>query len=325
MGRSPCCNESGLKKGPWTPEEDSTLVDFIQKNGHGSWRALPKRAGLNRCGKSCRLRWTNYLRPDIKRGKFSDEEEKIIFDLHSVLGNKWSKIAAHLPGRTDNEIKNYWNTHMRKQLLQNGIDPKTHKPLPNLNLLVNLSQLLSPSTFGNLMSPLDNAFRPQLDAAQLLLQSIVQLINPSPCPNVPETSLLGLNYISKFGGISDPPQPQALFDFPNLGVNPHQLFNNFPNVADSVTIFEGGFQLPEVLGGLNSDYCGDEIENINVLPALVSACEENSKIVNQTEESKKMNPMYECINYSPTSNMFEAAWEQFLDGEANAPWKDILA
>ncbi|KAJ6682631.1 MYB FAMILY TRANSCRIPTION FACTOR [Salix koriyanagi] len=69
MGRSPCCDESGLKKGPWTPEEDQKLVKYIQKHGHGSWRALPKLAGLNRCGKSCRLRWTNYLRPDIKRGK----------------------------------------------------------------------------------------------------------------------------------------------------------------------------------------------------------------------------------------------------------------
>ncbi|GFZ15463.1 myb domain protein 53 [Actinidia rufa] len=320
MGRSPCCHESGLKKGPWTPEEDSKLVDFINKNGHGSWTALPKRAGLNRCGKSCRLRWTNYLRPDIKRGKFSDEEEQIIIDLHSVLGNKWSKIAAHLSGRTDNEVKNYWNTHMRKKLIQNGIDPKTHKPLPNLNLLANLSQLLSPSTFGNLMSPLDNAS--QLAKIQLL-QTMVQLLNPPPLPNVLETSLLGPRNISKFEGINDPPQPQALFDFPNLGVNPHQLLNNFPNVADSVALFEGGFQLPEGFVSLNSDYCGDERENVNALPALVSACGESS--VNQTEESKKMNPMYDSTHYSPTSNMFEDTWEKFLDDEANAPWKDMLA
>ena len=90
MGRSPCCDHetSGLKKGPWTPEEDKKLVDYIATNGHGCWRSLPKLAGLNRCGKSCRLRWINYLRPDIKRGKFSDEEERIIIDLHSVLGNK---------------------------------------------------------------------------------------------------------------------------------------------------------------------------------------------------------------------------------------------
>ncbi|EXC38429.1 Transcription factor [Morus notabilis] len=121
MGRSPCCDEkSGLKKGPWTPEEDKKLIDYIATNGHGCWRSLPKLAGLNRCGKSCRLRWTNYLRPDIKRGKFSEEEERIIINLHSVLGNKWSKIATHLPGRTDNEIKNFWNTYLRKKLLQMG-------------------------------------------------------------------------------------------------------------------------------------------------------------------------------------------------------------
>lgn len=91
MGRTPfACSsdENGLKKGPWTPEEDRILVDYIQKHGHGSWRALPKHAGLNRCGKSCRLRWTNYLRPDIKRGKFSEEEEQLIINLHAVLGNK---------------------------------------------------------------------------------------------------------------------------------------------------------------------------------------------------------------------------------------------
>jgi len=88
MGRAPSSDESGLKKGPWTPEEDNILVDYIHKHGHGSWRALPKLAGLNRCGKSCRLRWTNYLRPDIKRGKFSQEEEQLIINLHAVLGNK---------------------------------------------------------------------------------------------------------------------------------------------------------------------------------------------------------------------------------------------
>ncbi|WVZ92392.1 hypothetical protein U9M48_038463 [Paspalum notatum var. saurae] len=128
MGRSPCCDESGLKKGPWTPEEDEKLLQYIQKNGHGSWRTLPRLAGLNRCGKSCRLRWTNYLRPDIKRGKFSQEEEQTILHLHSVLGNKWSAIATHLPGRTDNEIKNFWNTHLKKRLIQMGFDPMTHRP-----------------------------------------------------------------------------------------------------------------------------------------------------------------------------------------------------
>ncbi|KAI3992393.1 hypothetical protein MKX01_000657 [Papaver californicum] len=146
MGRAPCCDKNGLKKGPWTPEEDQKLVDYIQKHGHGSWRTLPKNAGLQRCGKSCRLRWTNYLRPDIKRGRFSFEEEETIIQLHSVLGNKWSAIAARLPGRTDNEIKNYWNTHIRKRLLRMGIDPVTHSP--RLDLL-DLSSLLNSSLYNN--------------------------------------------------------------------------------------------------------------------------------------------------------------------------------
>ncbi|KAE9621658.1 putative transcription factor MYB-HB-like family [Lupinus albus] len=119
---------NGLKKGPWTPEEDQKLIHYIQQHGHGKWRILPNNAGLKRCGKSCRLRWANYLRPDIKRGKFSLEEEKTIIELHSVMGNKWSTIAANLPGRTDNEIKNYWNTHIKKKLLNLGIDPMTHMP-----------------------------------------------------------------------------------------------------------------------------------------------------------------------------------------------------
>ncbi|KAI0494615.1 hypothetical protein KFK09_024756 [Dendrobium nobile] len=128
MGRSPCCEKVGLKKGPWTPEEDQKLLSYIEEHGHGSWRALPAKAGLQRCGKSCRLRWTNYLRPDIKRGKFSMQEEQTIIQLHALLGNRWSAIATHLPKRTDNEIKNYWNTHLKKQLAKMGIDPVTHKP-----------------------------------------------------------------------------------------------------------------------------------------------------------------------------------------------------
>ncbi|XP_010470497.1 PREDICTED: protein ODORANT1-like [Camelina sativa] len=129
MGRQPCCDKVGLKKGPWTAEEDRKLMNFILTNGQCCWRAVPKLAGLLRCGKSCRLRWTNYLRPDLKRGLLSDYEEKMVIDLHSQLGNRWSKIASHLPGRTDNEIKNHWNTHIKKKLRKMGIDPLTHKPL----------------------------------------------------------------------------------------------------------------------------------------------------------------------------------------------------
>ncbi|MCD7465456.1 hypothetical protein HAX54_001360 [Datura stramonium] len=117
-GRAPCCDKSKVKKGPWSCEEDLRLIAFIQKHGHQNWRSLPKQAGLLRCGKSCRLRWINYLRPDVKRGNFTPQEEDTIVKLHQTLGNKWSKIASHLPGRTDNEIKNVWNTHLKKRVMK---------------------------------------------------------------------------------------------------------------------------------------------------------------------------------------------------------------
>ncbi|XP_027362790.1 transcription factor MYB106-like [Abrus precatorius] len=129
MGRTPGCEKVGLKKGPWTPEEDKKLVASVEKHGHGNWRSVPAKAGLQRCGKSCRLRWMNYLKPDIKRGNFSMEEDRTIIQLHALLGNRWSIIAAHLPKRTDNEIKNYWNTNIKKRLMRMGIDPKTHKAI----------------------------------------------------------------------------------------------------------------------------------------------------------------------------------------------------
>ncbi|KAI5440712.1 transcription factor MYB10 [Lathyrus oleraceus] len=121
-GRAPCCDKSQVKRGPWSPAEDLKLIAFVQKFGHENWRSLPKQAGLQRCGKSCRLRWINYLRPDLKRGNFTVEEEETIIKLHEAFGNKWSKIASYMPGRTDNEIKNVWNTHLKKKLVIKNSD-----------------------------------------------------------------------------------------------------------------------------------------------------------------------------------------------------------
>ncbi|KAE8735546.1 Transcription factor MYB24 [Hibiscus syriacus] len=124
-----------LKKGPWTQAEDAILVKYVKKHGEGNWNAVQKHSGLSRCGKSCRLRWANHLRPDLKKGMFTPAEERRIVELHAKLGNKWAQMAAELPGRTDNEIKNFWNTRI-KRLQRAGL------PIypPDVCLQVNFSQ-----------------------------------------------------------------------------------------------------------------------------------------------------------------------------------------
>ncbi|XP_057959073.1 transcription factor MYB108-like [Malania oleifera] len=110
--------EEELRRGPWTVEEDLALINYIALHGEGRWNSLARCAGLKRTGKSCRLRWLNYLRPDVRRGNITLEEQLLILELHSRWGNRWSKIAQHLPGRTDNEIKNYWRTRVQKHAKQ---------------------------------------------------------------------------------------------------------------------------------------------------------------------------------------------------------------
>ncbi|KAK6160951.1 hypothetical protein DH2020_004332 [Rehmannia glutinosa] len=107
-----------VRRGPWTVDEDFTLINYVAHHGEGRWNSLARCAGLKRTGKSCRLRWLNYLRPDVRRGNITLEEQLLILELHSRWGNRWSKIAQQLPGRTDNEIKNYWRTRVQKHAKQ---------------------------------------------------------------------------------------------------------------------------------------------------------------------------------------------------------------
>ncbi|XP_048141799.1 transcription factor MYB82-like [Rhodamnia argentea] len=109
-------NYTRVKKGAWSEEEDQKLIAYIKRYGIWNWTHMPTPAGLARTGKSCRLRWMNYLRPNIRHGNITKEEEDLIIELHRLLGNKWAAITARLPGRTDNEIKNYWNTHLKKRV-----------------------------------------------------------------------------------------------------------------------------------------------------------------------------------------------------------------
>ncbi|XP_038988598.1 transcription factor MYB60-like [Phoenix dactylifera] len=137
MGRPPFCDKVGIKKGPWTPEEDIILVTYIQEHGPGNWKSIPTNTGLMRCSKSCRLRWTNYLRPGIKRGNFTPHEAGMIINLQAMLGNRWAAIASYLPQRTDNDIKNYWNSHLKKKIRKYPTTANSYMTPSNLTITCN--------------------------------------------------------------------------------------------------------------------------------------------------------------------------------------------
>ncbi|KAK4761936.1 hypothetical protein SAY87_029820 [Trapa incisa] len=167
MGRAPCCDKASVKRGPWSPEEDATLKDYIQKHGTGgNWIALPHKAGLRRCGKSCRLRWLNYLRPNIKHGDFSVFEDRVICTLYASMGSRWSIIASQLPGRTDNDIKNYWNTKLKKKLVAVLSPSLAHHQLP------------SPQTISSFMSS-SSSYPPQQAAVQPPSAQDIDFANPT--------------------------------------------------------------------------------------------------------------------------------------------------
>ncbi|THF96317.1 hypothetical protein TEA_007435 [Camellia sinensis var. sinensis] len=120
MGRSPCCEKAHTNKGAWTKEEDQRLINYIRSHGEGCWRSLPKSAGLLRCGKSCRLRWINYLRPDLKRGNFTEQEDELIIKLHSMLGNKgYELVQIEL---TEQSCKPVFSSNRRKGESKNALE-----------------------------------------------------------------------------------------------------------------------------------------------------------------------------------------------------------
>ncbi|GMJ13030.1 MYB DOMAIN PROTEIN 15, myb domain protein 15 [Hibiscus trionum] len=190
MVRTPCCDKTGLRKGTWTPEEDRKLTAYVTRYGCWNWRQLPKYAGLARCGKSCRLRWMNYLRPNVKRGNYSKEEEETIIRLHESLGNRWSAIAAQLPGRTDNEVKNHWHTTLKKRFKHKPSE-KIHNKDPQkeeTKLNNNVNHLV-------ISSPNPNP--------PLILES--SLSSPQPASSDQDSSITTDNTVgtSKVGSVSD--------------------------------------------------------------------------------------------------------------------------
>lgn len=195
-------NGSEIRRGPWTPEEDNLLIQYVTCHGEGSWNSLAKCAGLKRTGKSCRLRWLNYLKPDVKRGNLTPHEQLLILELHSELGNRWSKIAQHLPGRTDNEIKNYWRTRVQKQARQLNVDSNSKKFVEAIRkfwkprLLEKMKQESSDQTASPCSSSI-SSFETQVFTAPspVLNQALHHSLHPKP------NNLVNIN--SEHGNFTD--------------------------------------------------------------------------------------------------------------------------
>ncbi|KAK3016279.1 hypothetical protein RJ639_007351, partial [Escallonia herrerae] len=261
MGRAPCCDKANVKKGPWSPEEDAKLKAYIEKFGTGNnWIALPQKIGLKRCGKSCRLRWLNYLRPNIKHGGFSEEEDNIICSLYISIGSRWSIIAAQLPGRTDNDIKNYWNTRLKKKLLgkrkqahMNRLlvgnqDPKgksgvedhsypaslSNSALERLQLHMQLQSLQNTFSFYN-----NPALWPKLNPLQeKMIQQSLQYLNQNPNSRMQQVQPSSLTLGEEQKGNTFEKSPMNYFKVDDLENSVYSpiAFNAASSLAESFSV-----------------------------------------------------------------------------------------
>ncbi|KAG5000390.1 hypothetical protein JHK87_021462 [Glycine soja] len=272
-----CCSKQKIKRGLWSPEEDEKLLRYINTHGHKSWSSVPKFAGihlsrLQRCGKSCRLRWINYLRPDLKRGSFTAEEEQIIIDIHRILGNRWAQIAKHLPGRTDNEVKNFWNSCIKKKLISQGLDPQTHTLLSShrrssaCTISNNIHQ--NPNSIFIMSSHIPNA------PFETTCQTFSTL--PKPPPNIVQTpsSIVSSEFQTLSTILSDDGEP--------LQHLPYELL-----MENATNICSPTYMNPSAVELCNDDNNVNWVSRVNVHDFSAQTLEEGTQVLQVQQEKGK--------------------------------------
>ncbi|KAF8096619.1 hypothetical protein N665_0305s0041 [Sinapis alba] len=241
MDHHSCCTKQKVKRGLWSPEEDEKLIKYINTYGHGCWSSVPKHAGLQRCGKSCRLRWINYLRPDLKRGSFSSQETALIIELHNLLGNRWAQIVKHLPGRTDNEVKNFWNSSIKKKLMSHHHNDHHH--------ISSMASLLTNLPYHNGF----NATNGDDEGSRFMSNIIITNTNP----NFITPSQLSLASPHVMAPLMFPTSREGDFKFPtttntNKSHQDNNLYNNFDILSATPIInshhhhYDNDSQLPSL-------------------------------------------------------------------------------
>nr|GMD62583.1 transcription factor MYB83-like [Ipomoea batatas] len=273
-------NKAKLRKGLWSPEEDEKLMGYMLRNGQGCWSDIARNAGLQRCGKSCRLRWINYLRPDLKRGAFSPQEEELIIHLHNILGNRWSQIAARLPGRTDNEIKNFWNSTIKKRL-KNANNQNNSSLSPNTSDSSSENPRAMIGGCGGVGGAAAALILPAMHSQPEFMASICMDSSPS------SSSSMHTNMLPHFNPF--PPQPEGFEAAPGLFGLPPNLAAQLVGVGGPSAAGECGF-----LGDYNvvvEPYGVMGLENDLSVPALESISATN----NHTNKDSKgeTNHLYE--------------------------------
>ncbi|CAN6542352.1 unnamed protein product [Malus baccata var. baccata] len=216
-----------VRKGAWTKEEDDRLRHFVQQHGEGKWHQAPLKVDLNRCRKSCRQRWLNYLKPRIKRGNFGEDEIDLMIRLRMLLGNRWSLIAGRLPGRTANDVKNYWSTRLRKKLAS-GDREKDHKPLQQIQVEATKTVIIRPRprTFSKNLNCLGRKLA-TTDLQQHNYQVLLQEPSPMPSSSTP-TEIYGNTETSLSDNNKDRSSVEgALLCYGLQLEKEHDLFTNF--------------------------------------------------------------------------------------------------